>query len=305
MLLAARWSAARGNRPRLFVYTVDHALRPEAAGEAAMVAREASRLGLACRVLRWEGDKPSTGIQAAARSARYRLLAEARDADDAALVLTAHHLRDQAETVLMRLAHGSGVDGLSGMRDLSFVEGCKIGRPLLGVHPDQLAAIVAEAGLVPASDPGNADPAYERIRWRAFQPQLDAMGLTIERLGVFARRMDEAGDLIHAEADAQYSRIVEPVSATDMRLDAARLAALNPAVAVALLGQVMGLVKGDRTPPPLGPLELLVGKLQRREPLKGVTLHGCLVSSDGDSIRVRSEGLRRPARKATDALTPN
>jgi tRNA(Ile)-lysidine synthase len=303
LLLAARWAAPRGIA--LFVYTVDHALRPEAAAEAAMVVREAEALGLAARALRWDGAKPASGVMAAARAARYRLLATAMAADGVRLLLTAHHLGDQAETVLMRLAHGSGIDGLRGMDRQSVVEGCEIYRPLLGLRPDVLRDIVRAAGLTPAADPSNLDSAYERVRWRQLLPALAAEGLTLERLGTLARRMEEASALIHAEAEAHYPRIVTPLSATEMELAAGRLATLNPAVATALLGQVLGLVKGDRGAPPLGPLEALAARLQGGAPLKGLTLHGCLVSSDGASIRVRREPPRRAARQAAAALIPD
>lgn len=303
MLMAARW--ARGRAVTLFVYTVDHALRPEAADEAAMVVREATTLGLRARSLRWDGDKPGAGVQAAARAARYRLMAAAMEQDGAELLLTAHHLGDQAETVLMRLAHGSGIDGLRGMDRLSFVEGCKIYRPLLDVRPELLREIVDEAGLAPAADPSNHDTGYERVRWRLMLPALEAQGLTLERLGNFARRMDEASSLIHSEAEANWPRIVDLSDPSDLLLDAGRFATLNPAVAVCLLGQVMGRVRGDRTAPPLGALEHLTRRLLTRNPLKRLTLHGCLISSDGDSIRVRREGPRGRARGATDAITGN
>ena len=301
MLLMARWAAAPG-RPKLFVYTIDHGLRPEAAEEAAMVVREATRLGLAARLLRWEGDKPATGIQAAARTARYRLLAAAREADNADLVVTAHHLGDQAETVLMRLAHGSGVDGLAGMRDMSFVEGCKIARPLLGVHPEALRAVVAAAGLDPAHDPGNDDPAYERVRWRQFQPSLDAMGLTLERLGTFARRMDEAAGLVGDCVEAAYPQLVAPVTATHFEIVHGRFATLNPLVGTALLGQVLELVSGNRQSPPLAPLEALQGTLAWVRPMKATTLHGCIVSARRNVITVRREGPRRRGRAAAASL---
>ncbi len=106
MLLAVAWAKAPG-RPELVVYSVDHGLRPEAADEVAMVLREAGARGLSARALRWEGEKPVTGVQAAARAARYRLMAEAMRQDGAEILLTAHHLEDQAETVLMRLAHAA------------------------------------------------------------------------------------------------------------------------------------------------------------------------------------------------------
>ena len=302
MLLAAR--RAQGARSRFVVYTVDHGLRPEAAAEAKMVVREAAVLGLPARALRWEGEKPATGVQAAARAARYRLMAQAMTEDGVDLLLTAHHLGDQAETVLMRLAHGSGIEGLRGMDRRSVVEGCEIYRPLLGIRPEILREIVDEAGLTPAADPSNLDPHYERARWRLMLPALEELGLSLERLGSFARRMEEASALVHAEAEASWPRIVAPAG-TDVALDAGRFAALNPAVAVRLLGQVLGQVRGDRSAPPLGALEQLARRLQARVPLKRRTLHGCLIFSDGDSIRVCREGPRGGARRASGALTAN
>ena len=299
MLLAAQWARAPG-RPRLHVYTVDHGLRPESAAEAAMVVREAEALGLVARILRWEGDKPATGIQAAARVARYGLIAEAMARDGVELVATAHHLADQAETVLMRLAHGSGIDGLRGMTRLSFVEGCEVVRPLLSVRPELLREVVSMAGLAPAEDPSNTDENYERVRWRLMLPALEALGLTIERLGTLARRMDEAGALIHADVEAVYPEVVTPLSGTAMELHAGRFAAQNPAVATTLLGQALGLVAGDRRSPPLGALELLAQRLQQPDALKGITLHGCLVSSDGEAIVVRKEKPRRAVLKALE-----
>jgi tRNA(Ile)-lysidine synthase len=305
MLLAAQWARGQDSAPQVFVYTVDHGLRPEAAAEARMVVREAQALGFTARPLRWEGDKPSTGIQAAARTARYRLMADAMQRDGVELLATAHHLADQAETVLMRLAHGSGIDGLRGMDRLSWVEGCEVVRPLLGVRPELLREVVSDAGLAPANDPSNGDENYERVRWRLMQPALEALGLTIERLGTFARRMDEASSLIHAQVEEIYPRIVTPLSGTRMELDGIRFAHQNPAVATQLLGHVLGLVAGDRRSPPLGPLELIARRLQQPEPLKGITLHGCLVSSDGEAIWVKKEGPRRSLSKRNSADTSN
>ncbi|HVY50086.1 MAG TPA: tRNA lysidine(34) synthetase TilS, partial [Devosia sp.] len=165
MLLASRWASVPG-RPALLVYSVDHGLRPEASAEVAMVLSEATRLGLSARGLRWTTDKPETGIQAAARKARYRLFASAMAEDGARCLLTAHHLGDQAETVLMRLAHGSGIEGLRGMDRFARIEECDVFRPLLGIDPDDLDNIVLEAGLSPVRDPSNSDRHYERVRWR-------------------------------------------------------------------------------------------------------------------------------------------
>ena len=302
MLLAHRWTQ-EGDRPALVVYSVDHGLRPEAADEVAMVLREAERLGLAARGLRWEGDKPETGIQAAARKARYRMMAEAMVTDGAEMLLTAHHLGDQAETVLMRFAHGSGIDGLRGMDQIARVEGCDIFRPLLGIHPDDLAEIVSEAGLAAVADPSNRDRHYERVRWRQVLPSLEALGLELRRFGKFAERMADATRLVEAAADAARLDLLEVRDDGHCRLPHGAFAALNPLVGARLLGQLLETTSGDYRAAPLGALETLVARLGLLLPLKPTTLHGCVVSSDGEAIDIVREGPRTADLKADRTLT--
>ncbi len=142
MHLAARWAKRLLIPPALHVLTVDHGLHPESAAVAASVYEKAAALGLPCTVLRWEGEKPATGIEEAARQARYALMADWCRAHEAALV-TAHTLDDQAETLLMRLARGSGLDGLAAMRPRGHVPGAPdvpLLRPLLSVSRARLRA---------------------------------------------------------------------------------------------------------------------------------------------------------------------
>jgi tRNA(Ile)-lysidine synthase len=116
MVLAARWRDALGAKPELIAVTVDHGLRKEAKAEAAAVGKLARKLGIAHRTLRWTGKKPKTGLQQAAREARYRLLGDAARKAGASHILTAHTLDDQAETVLIRMSRGSGIAGLGAMQ---------------------------------------------------------------------------------------------------------------------------------------------------------------------------------------------
>jgi len=194
LALLAAWAQVPG-RPPLHAATVDHGLRPESADEAAAVGALCAQLGVGHATLRWDGAKPTSGVQAEARRARYALLAnEARRLGGATLV-TAHTLDDQAETMLMRLAHGSGPAGLAGMRGRSEVNGISLARPLLGLPKARLVATAEARGLPFVRDPSNSDPRFERVRWRETMPVLAEQGLTAERLGRLAERMarlDEA-----------------------------------------------------------------------------------------------------------------
>lgn len=192
--------AARLGGPPPAVAVVDHGLRPGSDAEAEAVERRAARLGLACAILRWTGDKPAAGLQRSARAARYRLLAAHARALGAGGIATAHTLDDQAETVLMRLAHGSGPAGLAGMRPSSRVHGVTLLRPLLSVPKNRLIATCGAHGWPWIGDPSNRDARFERTRWRQLMPLLAAEGLDAERMGLFARRMAEADAAVVAMA---------------------------------------------------------------------------------------------------------
>lgn len=292
MLLAARWRAEDPEAPPLFVYSVDHGLRPEAAGEVAFVLAEAVRLKLLARGLRWEGEKPATGVPEAARTARYRLIGGAMQRDGADILATAHHLDDQAETVLMRLAHGSGLAGLRGMAPLAEVEGVAVARPLLALSRAELAAVVADAGLTPVVDPSNDDPYYERVRWRQALPQFAVLGLDAGRLALFAARAGEAHDAVAYTAEATISREVATL-ADGFAVPAGVLAGLPGAVLVEVLARLLERVGGASKRRQLAQIELLALKLQEGAALKRTTLHGSVVSSDGDMVSFRKEAGRR------------
>ncbi len=161
--------------------TVDHGLRPDSADEATACAETACAIGVAHTVARVSVATAGDGLQGEARRARYAALADWAAAENLPAILTAHHADDQAETVLMRLARGSGLSGLSGIRpSRPLVDGSPtlLLRPLLGWHKAELAAIVATSGLVPALDPSNANPRFGRTAARALladTPWLDPL----------------------------------------------------------------------------------------------------------------------------------
>jgi tRNA(Ile)-lysidine synthase len=146
---------------RIHAATVDHGLRPEGAAEAAFVAGICGRLGISHATLRAD-MRDTSNIQAAARERRYALLGEWLGTIGAEFLATAHHLDDQAETLLMRLLRGSGLSGLSGIRAAN----PPMVRPLLGWRRRELAAIVGEAGIDPVADPSNQDERFDRVAMR-------------------------------------------------------------------------------------------------------------------------------------------
>src|SRR4051794_40132818 len=176
MWLAARWRRALARGPRLIAVTVDHGLRSEAAREARDVKRLARTLDLPHRTVRWTGTKPKTGLPAAARAARYRLLAQAALASGATHVLTAHTRDDQAETLLMRMLRGSGIAGLAAMARESERDGVLLARPFLNVSKSQLIATLQKAKISFAEDPTNRDLHFPSPRMRAVMPVLAAEG---------------------------------------------------------------------------------------------------------------------------------
>jgi tRNA(Ile)-lysidine synthase len=201
MWLAARWRRALTRGPRLIAVTVDHGLRTEAAGEARDVKRLARTLDLPHRTIRWTGAKPKSGLPAAARAARYRLLAEAARKSGATHILTAHTRDDQAETLLMRLLRGSGIAGLAAMARVTEKEGVLLARPFLNVSKSQLVATLKKAKIAFADDPTNRDTNFTRPRLRAVMPLLAAEGGDARNLARLASRLARANAAIEILVD--------------------------------------------------------------------------------------------------------
>ena len=200
-LLLAEWAHCRNGH--LDALTVDHRLRDGSTAEAEQVGRWLANLpGVTHRILTWSEPKPETGIQAAARAARYGLLAAHCRAHAILHLCTAHHRDDQHETHRLRAGHGSGALGLAGMSAIRPLDGVRLLRPLLGVAKADLVALLAARDQAWISDPSNSNPAFERARLRASaERETDARDdAALHRLGLERQRLEAEAATTLAES---------------------------------------------------------------------------------------------------------
>jgi tRNA(Ile)-lysidine synthase len=300
MWLAARWRRALKTGPALIAVTIDHRLRPESGREAGDVKRLAVSLGLPHRTMRWAGQKPATGLPAAAREARYRLLARAARAAGASHILTAHTRDDQAETLLMRMARGSGLAGLAAMARETERHGVVVARPLLDVAKARLTATLSRAGVAFADDPTNRDPTFTRPRLRSLMPALAAEGFDSHNLARLAARLARANATLDVVVDGA-ARFLALKSGAEPGFDAGTYASLPEEIRVRLLLRLLDQ-HGHEGPAELGKVEALVQALQQASAgnAKGIrlkqTLAGALVILSHDRLRIEPAPPRRGRR---------
>jgi tRNA(Ile)-lysidine synthase len=302
MWLAARWRRSLARGPRLIAVTVDHGLRAESAREASEVKRLARSLGLAHHTVRWTGAKPKTGLPAAARTARYRLLAKAAHDHGATHILTAHTRDDQAETLLMRMLRGSGIAGLAAMARQTPREGVLLARPLLNISKSQLVATLKKAKITFADDPTNRDIHFTRPRLRALMPALAAEGGDARNLARLAARLARANAAVEVLADGAERYLAlrdrdgggSNLKFSDLKMfDFEAFAGIPEEIQVRLLQRAIDRF-GHEGPAELGKVEALVSALaQARAKKSGAgrsklkqTLAGALISLVDGRIRV-------------------
>lgn len=302
LVLAARWVKRRKRAPKLLAVTIDHALRAEAAREAAAVKHLARRLGVSHRTMRWRGSKPKSGLQEAARIARYRLLAQVAAAAGYTHILTAHTLDDQAETVLFRLARGSGLIGLGGM---AYASPLPVGgetrafvvRPLLPLPKARLIATLRASGIAYSEDPSNQNPRFTRARLRTLMPRLALEGLDARGFARLAARMRRADATIEFAVEAASESLApRPWRAGGpVTFEAAGFASLPAEVALRLLGRAIAHA-GNEGPVELAKLESLYDTMRQAGSGLRRTLAGALITLDRERLVVERAPARRVSR---------
>jgi tRNA(Ile)-lysidine synthase len=314
MWLAAQWRKRLKRGPKLVAVTIDHGLRKEAAAEARAVKKLATSLGIAHTTLRWSGAKPSRGIPAAARDARYSLLTKTARKYDARYILTAHTRDDQAETVLMRLARGSGVSGLTGMRpgvrlDVTENDFVILHRPLLGIAKARLVATLDAAKIPYADDPTNRDPTFTRARLRMSMSVLAREGLTTARLALLADRILRVEIALYETVNAAQNKLAPAPwpKGKPIVMDLNALGDLPSEVQLRLIGRAIDWL-GNEGPVELAKLEALCEALDGAIIDWGLspktagrfrrTLAGAVVTAARGELRVEPAPPRRTPRRS-------
>ncbi len=301
-LLANRWAGARGGC--VTALTVDHGLRSGARAEAMQVRRWLNERGIEHGLLCWMGEKPSTGIQEAARVARYGLMSQwCRDAGVLHLLL-GHHQQDQAETVLMRYCRGSGLDGLAGMAAVVETAAVRLVRPLLKTSPLRLRAALSAAGQSWIEDPSNSDPAYTRNRVRAMLPRLAESGVAVPSVMKISARMGHARLALNSAAATLLARCCHLYPDGYARFDPRTMASAPDEVSTRALGCLLTAIGGRMYAPSTEKLERVFSEVIRENALGAATLGRCRIVRADDSVLVCREARGLPSPQVAVAGRP-
>jgi len=281
MMLLARW-AKTNKHPTPAILSVDHGLRPESRKEAERVKKLAVGLGLRTEILPWKGAKPSSDIEAEARLARYRLMGRWCADHKTPALYVAHTVEDQAETFLLRLARGSGLDGLSGMQSISALPVPEFGqiqlvRPLLQFSRAELRDFLRTGKIEWSEDTMNSDPRFARARLRAAWPKLEELGLTPERVADAAVHLGRARAALE-EVTERFLQRGARFQDSRAAIDPLRLKMVPREVGLRAVAFILGRVSGQEYRPRFDSLERLFDSILSGSLGRGATLHGCIVA---------------------------
>ncbi len=286
MHLTASW--AKEHSVSCSVVTIDHGLRSDSAAEAEFVKSAAHSLGLVHDILHWKDGVASQGnLQKNARDARYALIAG--HGGNGAVVLTGHTLDDQAETFLLRLQRGSGLDGLSSIPAKRYVPlgdgGYWLIRPLLEFRRELLREFLRQRFVAWINDPSNDDKRFGRIKMRSALAQTNDLGINPENIADAASHLQRARDALDQETRVFASKICV-TEYGDLLIDRAGFGKLHREFQYRLFAQALKWVSSNPYRPRFEALKRifknsLSGKTQ--------TIHGCLIHPHKDQIRVSRE----------------
>jgi tRNA(Ile)-lysidine synthase len=300
-LLADRWARERSGSITALI--VDHGLRSESSNDAMRVVRWLEARAIECVVLKWHGDKPTSGIQEKAREARYRLMTSWARRFGVLHLLLAHNLEDQAETFLLRFLKGSGIYGLSAMSAIAEKQTLRLLRPFLGVSRERLRNTLRAWEQDWLEDPSNDNEAFARVRIRKALPALASAGLPPSRLTEMARRSGVLRRVLERAVSDVLVRSCTVFPEGYAMFDADVLFGAPEPVSTRGLSRLITTIGAAR----YGPRREKVQRIHRsilQGMEKGATLGGCRIvpdnrrTSGGGTFLVCRENRRPPSRLA-------
>lgn len=291
-LLLRDWCESRDCR--LAALIVDHRLRDNSTVEARTVQAQLTDLGLDAYILTRPDDDPiDRDIQNRARRLRYELLLDWCGDNGFGDLFLAHHLDDQAETFMMRLGRGSGVQGLSAMAPVEWRGTVRLCRPLLSVPKADLLALLAERGVGYVRDPSNEKDIFTRVRWRKLMPSLEAEGLTAARLAATAGHMRRASAALDSQVMRHLDRSGRLMPDGGCRLVPESFMDQEEEVSLRALASVVQGVGGNEYPPRFDALvrawEALADAVLRDDQGFDVTLASCRLAMRRGAIWIARE----------------
>lgn len=250
----------------LIALTVDHQLRPTSRQEAEYVAKIMQQYGIEHHILTWHGKKPQTGIEEAAREARYRLLCDWCQKHQIAYLAVAHHLFDQAETFLMRLQRGSGLFGLSAMQDISIINDITVIRPLLYIHPTLLKEYLQKKNITWVEDESNQCRDFLRVKMRQFLPFLaEQTTITAERLCEAVQQLQKTRSFIEDLVQQTIATAIHFWSSSGCSFDYMTFIHWHDELKFYILRQLLTTIGGTDYAPEAIALETLIKKLKQTD----------------------------------------
>ncbi len=260
---------------KVIALTVDHQLRPESSDEALYVANLMKAHGIEHHILVWKGEKPSSDIEAIARQARYDLLCGWCHANGVKVLAIGQHMRDQAETFLLRLQRGSGLYGLCGILPISQRNGIVIIRPQLEDSPDMLRRYLKERKIEWVEDPSNQCEDFQRVKIRNFLPELERkIGLSVERLAETTAVLSRTRDYLEDQTNRLIKNHVRWWNGVLVSLSKDFILGLHAEMQYRLLSELIKSV-GQRLYSPEAEEVLRLGEELAKDDFKGCTLGNC------------------------------
>jgi len=286
LLLSAEW--AQNTNRSLKAVTIDHGLRPGSSLECDHVKRISDELCIQHTTLKWL-TKPIGNLQNAARNARHELLLEWTNKQKLSVVLLGHTLDDNAETIIIKLIRGSGVDGLAGIEKNKNINGLNIFRPLINISRDDLRRYLQVKKVTWIDEPSNFDERFERIKVRNFLPSLSDIGLTSKKLVKLASHMSRAKEALNWHVSNFARQHVQQTIWGDLSINFDEFIKIPREYQFRLLSSGLRWISGKVHKPRFQSLERLLNAITSRKLGKSMTLMGCIIKYDGNWIKLTRE----------------